>query len=224
MEAAGDGSPDGLILVTDHQTAGRGRGSNRWWAPPGCCLLFSWLVRSFLPWERAPWITMAAALAVAEGIKRAVGLDVSIKWPNDIVFRGKKLGGILTETVAGAEGLQMAVVGVGIDVNLGELPPELTGKATSISLALGRDVSRAVVLREVLLALDQEYDGILAGVSPLPRWKSRLVTLGKHVEVGSGERAVSGLALDVGERGELILRTDGGSLTKVWSGVVERVR
>ncbi len=224
MRAASDGAPDGLIVVTDYQTAGRGRGDNQWWAPPGCCLLFSWLIQSSIPWERTPWLTMAAAIAVTDGIRNAVGLETDVKWPNDVMYRGKKLGGILTETVAGNSGLEMAVVGVGINVNVEALPPEIEETATSVSLALGRNVSRAAVLKEILLALDREYASILEGVSPLPRWRARLATLGQQVEVTSGGRTISGLALDVGERGELVLRLQDGSTAEVWAGVVQELR
>ncbi len=224
LGAAEQGASDGLVIVTDRQTAGRGRGDNRWWAPAGCCILFSWLVRSPLPWERASWLTMAASLAVADGIQGAVGLDVGIKWPNDVIIQGKKLGGILTETVADSGGLLLAVVGIGVNVNLSEaeMPREIIGQATSLSSVLGHEVPRDAVLWEILLALDREYARMLEGHSPLLRWKARLKTLGRHVEIMVSDKRVKGLAEDVEKDGGLIIRLDDGGVMRVWTGVVQR--
>ncbi len=163
-------------------------------------------------------------MAVVDGIQGTVGLDVGIKWPNDVIIQEKKLGGILTETVADSGGLRLAVVGIGINVNLSEaeVPREIRGQATSLSSVLGQEVPRDTVLWEILLALDREYARMLEGHSPLLRWKARLKTLGRHVEVMVSGKRIKGVAEDVEKDGDLIVRLDDGSVMRVWAGVVQQ--
>ena len=117
-DQARSGAPDGLLIVADEQTAGRGRLDRRWWAPPGSSLLMSLLLRPALPPSRAGQLTMCLGLAAVEGIEAVTGLQPALKWPNDLLLDGRKLGGMLTELRLDGEQLAYAVLGLGINVNV----------------------------------------------------------------------------------------------------------
>lgn len=157
-EAARAGAGQGLVVVADHQTAGRGRLDRAWTTPPGSALTFSLvLAPDGVPLRRWPWLPLLTGIAVAEGVRRATGVDAVLKWPNDVLVGDRKLAGILVERVERPAGA-VAVVGVGINVGLRteELP---VPTATSLLLEGqdGRAPDRTVVLREVLRTLEALY-------------------------------------------------------------------
>ena len=159
------GAAEGLVVVADHQTAGRGRLDRTWVTPPRSALTFSaLLVPDRVPVARWPWLPLLAGVAVVEGVRRATGLGCVLKWPNDVLLDGAKLAGILVERVErpdhGHRGAA-AVVGVGLNVSTtaAELPVET---ATSLLLAGAGEVDRAALLENVLAALREEYDAWLA--------------------------------------------------------------
>lgn len=153
-----EGAAEGLVVVADHQTAGRGRLDRVWTTPPGAALTFSVVLSPApVPLERWPWLPLLTGVAVAEGVRRATGLDAGVKWPNDVLIGDRKVAGILAERVEGAHG-PAVVVGVGLNVGMRaeELPAPA---ATSLALELGADgpVDRTVVMREVLRTLEALY-------------------------------------------------------------------
>ena len=115
---AATGALDGLLVIADEQTAGRGRLDRRWWAPPGSSLLMSLLLRPPLPPNQAGQLTMCLGLAAIEGIEAVTGLRPALKWPNDLLLNGRKLGGMLTELRLDGERLAYAVLGLGVNVNM----------------------------------------------------------------------------------------------------------
>lgn len=219
------GAPEGTLVIADEQTAGKGRLGRRWLAPPGTSLLMSLLFRPhFLAPYQAQRLTMICSLAVVEVIEAVTGLSAAIKWPNDIVVRGKKAGGILTELRATSERLDYAVVGLGLNVNLDfssvEAMWELAATATSLSQELGREVSRLTLLWGILENVEDRYRRLRAGELPHGEWASRLVTLHNHVTVDTPQGTVEGWAEDVDADGALILRTDCGERQRVLAGDV----
>lgn len=227
---AATGAPDGLLVIADEQTAGRGRLERRWWAPPGTCLLLSLLLRPAIPLHRTGQLTMCLGLGAAEGIERVTGLAIQLKWPNDLLLHGRKLGGMLTELRAAGERLDYAVLGIGINVNfeLGHhLQPaasELAETAISLQMALGRPVDRLALLAAILARTEAWYEGMLAGASPHAAWADRLATLGQRVRVTLPQDTLEGVATGVMPEGALILRDDDGHERQVWSGDVSAVR
>lgn len=218
------GAPEGLLLVTDEQTAGRGRFERSWYAPAGSCLLTSLLFRpTFLPPQRSQQLTMICALAAVEAVAAETGLAVGIKWPNDLVYEGRKLAGLLTESSFSGATLDWVVVGLGLNVNLdfaASAEPGLAGTATSLQMILGRPVSRPALLRGYLTWVDRYYETLRGGWSPQAAWAERLVTLGREVVVSNGEQVIEGLAEAVDEDGALLVRRPDGGLERCLAGDV----
>ncbi|MCC7352476.1 MAG: biotin--[acetyl-CoA-carboxylase] ligase [Anaerolineae bacterium] len=218
---ASAGAPEGTLVIADEQTTGRGRLQRSWWAPSGTSLLFSLLFRPPLAPAQAQQLTMCAGLAAADAIRSQTGLDVALKWPNDVVWKGGKLGGILTELETEGERLFYAVVGVGLNVNLdvATLPP-LISPATSLLAALGHPTDRLGLLLAVLGHWEAHYRRLREGVSPHQAWAARLVTVGQEVQVSQGSRFLEGRATGVDAEGALLLRRADGRVERVWGGDV----
>ncbi len=146
----------GAVILTDHQTGGRGQYERKWLAEPGKNLTFS-LIFEPLKAERFTLLTLACALAVSEVINETAGLSSKLKWPNDILHQGKKLCGILTETQFSGNQLERVVIGIGLNVNQTEFGPDLVEKATSISRECSTSFSREQLLAEIIQKIEYCY-------------------------------------------------------------------
>jgi len=214
------GTAAGTVVITDEQTAGRGRLKRLWLTPRGNIALSIVLY----PGRRQlPYLVMLASLAVVHSIEAVTGLTAQIKWPNDVLISGKKVCGILVESDLGATAVAYAIIGIGINVNLRPADfPELLAEATSLVDELGRDVSRLELIRCLLTELEGLYLSLSSGGSVYQEWRDRLVTLGKRVQVKSGRAILEGVAESVARDGSLRLRHADGSLTKIVAGDVTR--
>jgi BirA family biotin operon repressor/biotin-[acetyl-CoA-carboxylase] ligase len=165
---------------------------------------------------------MVCTLAAVEAVAEVAGLAAAIKWPNDLVLGGKKLGGVLTELGAGRSGnLDYIVVGMGLNVNLDPAAlGDLMTPAASLAAAAGRPVSRLDLLLAWLRRVEVHADRLLAGESPHDDWRRHLATLGQPVQVGTPEEVVAGIAEDVDEDGALLVRTASGELRRMLAGDV----
>ncbi len=219
---AAAGAPDGTLVVTDHQTAGRGRLDRHWEAPPGSSLLLSLIFRPGLAPHQVQRLTMTCSLALADAIEVETGLQVGLKWPNDVVVSGAKVGGLLTEMELKGDRVDYAVVGMGLNVNLdpADLPAELLTPATSLSWVLGRQVARLPLLRALLRVVEARYLALQAGQSPHAEWAERLVTLGQPVTVSAPGSILEGVAEGVDADGALLVRLADGRLRVVIAGDV----
>ncbi len=221
-EQAEAGAPEGLLVLAEEQTAGRGRQGRRWEAPFGSSLLCSLLLRpTFLPPERAFSLTILACLAVARAVERETGLRPELKWPNDLLLGGRKVCGILVELGGAAGRMAWAVLGWGLNVNVDFRATLLEGTATSLAAEAGRPLERLPLLRACLEALETGYEKLRSGGESLLReWRGRLVTLGRPVEVVAPEGHFSGRALDVDAAGALLVERADGRVARVLAGDV----
>ncbi|NPV07599.1 MAG: biotin--[acetyl-CoA-carboxylase] ligase [Anaerolineae bacterium] len=216
------GAPEGLVVLADEQTHGRGRLGRPWLAPAESSLLLSVLFRHPLPMSETAQLTMLVGLAALESIEVTLGLRCALKWPNDVMLGDRKLGGILAETEAWGHRLRWAVVGLGLNVNVDfSSYPELQSVATSLREATGEEVDRGELLLALLRALSRRYAQLVDGASPVEEWQSRLCTLGRRVTVESSNERFSGTADFVTPEGSLFVRLDDGTRREVLAGDVK---
>jgi len=215
-DLARHGAEEGLVVVADAQTAGRGRHRRVWSSPPGAGLYMSVVLRPPVPVSTV--LTLGAGVALAEGIAAATALPVELKWPNDLHVSGRKLGGILAEGTTGH-----VVLGMGINVHRVALPGELASTATSIEAELGRAVDRGTVLAECLAALARRYADLGEGRERaiVAAWRARAgATLGRRVTWDGGASLRTGLVEQVDDDGALLVRA-GAELVRIVSGEVQ---
>lgn len=236
LRLAAEGAPDGTVAVAEYQTGGRGRGERRWWAPPRTCLLFSILFRPTFPLPPAEshQLTMLSSLGVCDAVEEVTGLRLALKWPNDLLLEGRKVGGILTEGAFVGGRLAHAVVGIGLNVNVdfgapgeGADAQELAGlaeEATSLMRHLARPVDRTALLLAILERVDDRYRRLAQGERFHGEWSRRLATLGQRVRVQVGSEAFLGVAEAVDEGGALLLRGEDGQVRRILAGDVTQLR
>lgn len=224
MAAGRSGAPEGLAVLADRQTAGRGRRGRAWASPPGVGLYTSILLRPEQPPALVPLVTLVAGLAVAEAILEVAGLDPLLKWPNDLLVDGRKVAGILTEMTSVDARVSCLAVGIGINVNHGarDLPGDLLPVATSLRLVSGRAVPRCDLAAAVYNSLDRWYQVFGEGKTGtiLAQGRQRSATLGRSVDVLAGEERWRGLAMDLDADGALLVREGDGGVRRVLAGDV----
>lgn len=205
------GCPEGSIVLSESQNKGRGRLSRGWFSPQGKGIWLSIVLRPpFNPYD-APKCTLLAAVAVTKAIRKVTQVECGIKWPNDILYQGKKIVGILTEMSAEIDAINHVVIGMGINVNIDqeEFPVELREIATSLSVVKGQEISRLSLLNAILMELEEMYSKVveLGFVEMLDEWRQLSITLGKNVNVVGSGRDFSGLAINIDQDGALLVET-----------------
>ncbi|MBF0182265.1 MAG: biotin--[acetyl-CoA-carboxylase] ligase [Magnetococcales bacterium] len=225
MTLAQHDAPHGTVVVANGQTGGRGRLGRSWASPPGTNLYFSMVLRPELPLERVAMLTLLSGLALAECVT-ATGLEgARLKWPNDLLHGGRKLGGILSEMAARGERARYVIIGVGLNVNgrAADFPPEVAARAVTLAEALGRDLNRGEVLADFLHRFAGWYRHFLgegfAAVREAWLRHARLAG-GERVRVASEAGEVTGEALDLDSTGCLLVRREGGGIMRVMAGEV----
>jgi BirA family biotin operon repressor/biotin-[acetyl-CoA-carboxylase] ligase len=148
---AHEGAKHGVVIVADQQTSGRGRRGTTWLSPPLAGLYFSFVARPDNP--ALSFITLAAGVAVRDGVQVATGLAADLKWPNDLIVGPRKLAGILAEGISIGSPDQAVIVGVGVNVQPAAYPPDVAARAVSLEGELGRSIDRGLLLSEILIAL-----------------------------------------------------------------------
>jgi len=212
---SGERPPEGLVVVAGEQTAGRGRRGHTWFSPPGSGLYVSVVLAPAAarvdPARATMLLTLAAGVALAEGIEQATGLRVDLKWPNDLQMTRRKLGGILAESSGIGGESATVVVGYGINVLASAFPPELRDRATSLESELGRAIDRHHLLAETLAALSRRYEDLLAGRfdAILDAWR-RLAPAasGARVAWTTNAGTATGVTAGIDDLGALLVRID----------------
>lgn len=220
---AEEGAPHGTLVAADSQSAGRGRRGRSWSSPHGTGVWMSFVLRPQLAPVKASMLTLAAGMAAADGIRRVSGLSSQIKWPNDVVIQGKKVCGILTEMSTEEDSIRYVVVGIGINVNTDEFPPEIADVAVSLKQVLGCELKRAPLIGAVLESFGQYYSrfmeyGDMTGL--MDEYNDMLANRGKEVRVLDPSGSYEGTALGIDKEGCLLVEREDASVSAVISGEV----
>ncbi|MBM3120047.1 MAG: biotin--[acetyl-CoA-carboxylase] ligase [Chloroflexi bacterium] len=216
--AAKEGAAEGTVVIANTQTAGRGRLGRTWLSPEGS-LSMSLILKPSL--NNLPQLIMIASLAVVRAIREVSGLETQIKWPNDVLIKGKKVCGILIENEVRGDRVDFTIIGIGINVNFNPSAfPEISEIATSLSQELGKEVSKAEFTTTLLFELEKLYLKTQFGAPICKEWRDHMETLGRWIQVKTGNTIEQGKAEDVTENGNLLLRRADGSLTEIAAGDV----
>jgi len=213
-----EGAAEGSVVVAETQTSGRGR-FGRNWVSPGGNILMSVVFRPTL--ESLPFLSIMAGVAAVQTIRKTTGLAAKIKWPNDVMLDGKKVAGILVESVMEGGAVCYAVLGIGLNVALDpSRNQETSGVATSLEAAAGKPLPREDILRQLLQDLDSLYLKLRQGQTPLETWRDMLETLGQRIQVTWRNETYAGVAEGIDELGNLQLRLEDGQLATMTAGDV----
>lgn len=216
-----EGAPRGTVVVAEHQTGGRGRLGRSFDSPTGG-IYMSMILRPNCPPTQLMHLTCAVAVAVCDAVEQTLSLRPQIKWINDLVFDGKKLGGILTElSINPKTGLvDFAIIGIGLNCNrtVKDFPVELRSMACSASMITGRPVDKDVLLAQILQALN--HMELSEKTDILQKYRQDCITLGKEVVVLRGETQRQGVAVDINTEGALLVTFEDGHTETVDSGEV----
>lgn len=220
---AEEGAVSGTLVVSDCQTKGKGRRGRVWESPKGTALYMTLMIRPQIRPERASMLTLVIGLSVVQAIRNVLKVEVGIKWPNDVVLNKKKLVGILTEMNAQMDYIEYLVLGVGINANTKEFPPEIQDKATSLQIELGYPVNRAELVAETMKCFENNYEIFektqdLSGL--MEAYQEVLVNYNQPVRVLEPGNEYSGIARGINELGELLVERENGVVETVYAGEV----
>ena len=227
LELGHAGEPEGAVVLAEEQTAGRGRGGRAWHSERATGIYVTLLLRPKLAPVQAPLLTMMAGLSAHSAVQALTGLEVDLKWPNDLLVRGRKLGGILTEMHAEPGQIRFVIVGIGLNVNQEKFPGELANLATSLRAETGKPQSRMELLVRLLHEFETDYNRFLReGVATVvARFESvSSYARGKRVRVTNGTESYVGTTAGLGPEGLLQVERDGGQLMTVIAGDVAEAR
>ncbi|HXC88262.1 MAG TPA: biotin--[acetyl-CoA-carboxylase] ligase [Candidatus Cybelea sp.] len=224
LELGHAGEPEGAVILAEEQTAGKGRAGRIWQSERAAGIYVSLLLRPRLAPVQAPLLTMMAGLSARTAIEAQTGLSTDLKWPNDLLVRGKKVGGILTEMHAEPSQVRFVIVGIGLNVNQEKFPGELGTTASSLRIETGKQVSRLELLVWLLREFENDYNRFLHEGPARVTEKFEAVSSyahGKRVRVTNGTTSFAGTTAGLGPEGLLLVKRDDGLVVTVISGDVE---
>ncbi len=217
-----NGSGHGVLVIAEKQTSGRGRMGRPWHSPAGLGIWMSLVITPQISLTFAPQITLLTAVALCRTIRKAVQVDVGIKWPNDLLIGNKKISGILVESSGEDERIRYMVIGVGISCNLQveDYPPELREKVTSLYIESGKIVDRTKLIAAFLHQFEELYNLYLEeGFAPIRTlWESLTVSLHQPITITNSQGRMEGTMIGIDDMGALIVRRADGSEVHVYSG------
>ncbi|HEY0827782.1 MAG TPA: biotin--[acetyl-CoA-carboxylase] ligase [Bacilli bacterium] len=219
------GAKEGAVVIAEQQTAGRGRMGRNWFSPAGKGVWLSIVLTPQIPLQLSPQLTLLVSVALCRTITNLLPVDIGIKWPNDLLIKGKKVSGILLESSTEDERLRYVIAGIGISVNLTreDYPAELQDIATSLLIESGSEVNR----EELIAAFLQEFEDLYAiihqqGFAPIRLlWEALSISLHRPIKVHTSRGRVEGIAQSIDDSGALIIKLKDGQEVKIYSGDVE---
>lgn len=218
----------GTVIIADHQVEGRGRMGRKWNSPPGVNIYMSIMFVPRLAPTDVTLLTILSAVACADSLRHKAAVPVWIKWPNDLMVGGKKIGGILTEVKSDADKIDLAVIGIGINVNIRreDFDDDIRETATSVYEETNRLQPRSELVVQLLNEFEHWCRIFEAGGKEtlLEEWRRLSSTIGKNVRVSMGMDELNGLAENIDDEGMLLLRLPDGSLRKISAGDVTELR
>ena len=220
-----EGAQEGEVVVAESQEKGRGRLGRGWFSPPFLNLYLSVILRPKIPPHRASLITLMAAVATADAVERISEISPVIKWPNDILLRGRKVAGLLNEIHSETDRIHFVILGIGVNLNTdrGMFSREIREVATSLKEETGRTISRKTFLETLLHELELRYSAFL-NEGPeiiLKAWRDRAQIKGRRVRVTSFRETLTGIAVDVDSDGTLMMTMEDGSQRRIVAGDIE---
>ncbi|MBI2868302.1 MAG: biotin--[acetyl-CoA-carboxylase] ligase [Chloroflexi bacterium] len=223
-ELARAGAEEGLVVIAEGQTRGRGRKGRGWESPAGGGVYLSIVLRPDLIPSLLIQIPLIAGVAVVRAVRQAAPLEPALNWPNNIIIGGRKAGGVLTEMSCEIDGVNYIVLGIGVNINtpMSLIPEPTRGIATSLAAECGRHVSRVKFVQKLLSEFETLYSEFLkSGFARIrEEWKSANCTLGGRVRVTDGEDEIEGEALDIDREGFLLVRKENGDVRRIITGDV----
>ncbi|MDR7075305.1 BirA family biotin operon repressor/biotin-[acetyl-CoA-carboxylase] ligase [Neobacillus niacini] len=220
-----DDAPEGTVIIAEEQVSGRGRMARRWHSPKYTGIWMSIILRPNISLPKAPQLTLLTAVAIVQAIEELTGLLPEIKWPNDILIKGKKVTGILTELEAESDRINSIIIGIGINVNQTkeDFPSDLEQIATSLLLEKGETVSRADLIKGIFTNLEKLYLLYLEeGFLPIKLlWESYAISIGKKITARTLTQSIIGKALGITDDGVLMIEDDHGKIHHVYSADIE---
>lgn len=221
---AKDGAPEGTVVVAEEQVEGRGRMGKVWYSPPQTGIWMSLILRPPIPLVDASHLTLLASVGIREAIQKETGLNIQIKWPNDLLVNNKKVCGILTELRGEHDQIHYVIIGIGMNVNVNEteFPAELRDIGTSLAIETGRFIHRASLLATILKELEQTYFIYLQEGFPTIRekWVQGAGMLGEIITARTAQGSITGVAERINEQGALLVRTSSG-IVPVYSAEID---
>jgi len=214
-QLAQQGAPEWTIVVADVQTKGRGRGRNKWKSPKGG-LWFSIILRPKVSVPRLPLLQFLAAVVTRTALEDATGLDVKLKWPNDLVLGNFKLGGILIDSKTQGARVSFAILGIGLNINQSKV--QLPHVATSVRLATGNQYDLRAVLRVILDQLSASYHDLDRPSKIIENWWRNCIHRPLRVQVNLPKETVTGVSLAIDEEGSLLIETADHRIRKMNEG------
>jgi BirA family transcriptional regulator, biotin operon repressor / biotin---[acetyl-CoA-carboxylase] ligase len=227
LELGHTGEEEGAVVVAEEQTAGRGRAGRAWHSERGTGIYVTILLRPKLAPVQAPLLTMMAGISARTAVAAITGLQVDLKWPNDLMIAGKKLGGILTEMHAEPTAVKFVIVGMGLNVNQEKFPAELAGAATSLRAETGRNYSRLEILVRLLREFESDYNRLLReGVGGVVKRFEEVSSYarGKKVRVETGTETFTGMTVGLTAEGLLRVEREAGEILTVIAGDVTELK
>ncbi len=212
------GASEGTVVIAGQQTRGRGRLKRTWFSPGGNIALSVILYPDVVG---LPYLVMIASLAAVRSLENVTGLKIQIKWPNDILIKGKKVAGILIENEFKNDKVAYAIIGIGINVALRHNDvSEISDFATGLEEELGFKISHEEIVKNLFTEFEHLYLKLPDSDDIFTAWQARLITLGQEVKATCGKETLEGIAESIDESGALIIRTNNGALTRVVAGDV----
>ncbi len=224
MQLGLQGAVGGTLVLAESQTKGRGRLGRDWFSPKYKGIYLSLILRPKIPPAACPILTLMSAVSICEAVKTVTGLEAQIKWPNDVLIQNKKISGILTEMNAEMDKVNFVVIGIGLNVNNDK--KSLVAQATSLKEEQSQELSRLVILQELLRSIEINYFLLEAKGSQeiIDKWRNFTLTLGKRVKIYYQNKQIEGQAIDIDTDGALLIRKDSGLIQKVACGDINLCR